>query len=79
MPERRGPRFARRVAVVAHLALVGLLVAAISDRPPCSGDFIGSCDLLLGPLLLGASLFVVLGMVRWAGGGGPVGMLVVAT
>jgi hypothetical protein len=79
MPEPRGPRFARRAAVVAHLALIWLLIVALSDRPPCSGDFIGSCDLLLAPLLLGASVFVLLGTVtRWAGGDGPVGMLVVA-
>jgi hypothetical protein len=51
-----------------HLLLVVLLVAAIPGMQRCSGDFIGSCLTFLIPLLLGAALFVLIGLGRWAGG-----------
>jgi hypothetical protein len=42
----------------------------------CSGDFIGSCLTFLIPPLLGAALFVLIGLGRWARG--PAGTLFVA-
>ena len=78
MVEPRGPRLARRVAVVLHVALIVLLLLATTDRPPCTGDFVGSCDFSIVPLLVLAAVFVLLGLIRWFGGDGPVGLLVVA-
>jgi hypothetical protein len=72
-----GSQLARGAALFAHIGLIGLLLAATTDRPPCSGDFIGACDLLLAPLLIGASLFVLIGTIRW-GNKGRAGMLFVA-
>jgi hypothetical protein len=66
----------RTAAVIAHLVLAGLLVAAIPGTLLCSGDFIGSCLFFLAPLVLGAAVFVLIGLGRWAGG--PAGTLFVA-
>jgi len=76
MSQPPGARLARRAAILAHLALAGLLVAAIPGTFRCSGDVIGSCLFFLAPLLLGAAVFVLVGLGRWAGG--PAGTLFVA-
>lgn len=68
---------AATVALVAHLALAGLLLAAIPGTFRCSGDFIGSCLLYFAPILLGLAMFVLIGLGRWAQVG-PMGTLVVA-
>jgi hypothetical protein len=76
MSEPPGAGLARWAAIIAHLALAGLLLAAIPGTLRCSGDFIGSCLFFLAPLLLAAAVFVLIGLGRWAGG--PAGTLVVA-
>lgn len=76
MSEWTGKKLERRAAIIAHLVLAGLLVAAIPGTFRCSGDYIGSCLMFLAPLLVGAALFVLVGLARWADG--PAGTLVVA-
>ena len=76
MTEWTGAKLERRAAIIVHLVLTGLLIAAVPGTFRCSGDYVGSCLMFLAPFLLGAALFVLIGLGRWADG--PAGTLVVA-